>query len=205
MHKAIAVMGFCLLATGCATSSTDYQAPTESKTVNTKVVDKPFDQVWDNLVRQLSSDFFVINNIDKNSRLINLSFSTQKPSEYVDCGVTTRRFGNVRGENSYVYKTADSAAFPLTDQQGHAFNITRNTKLNGRVNIYVAPASAGTSVAVNTKYVVDIVYVATNFDGKPGGGENLSLDFSTKQGYSGSEVTCYAKGSLENRILEMAE
>lgn len=205
MYKAIVVMGFCILATGCATSSIDYQAPTQSKIVNTKVVDKPFDQVWDNLVQQLSSDFFVINNIDKNSRLINLSFSTQKPSEYVDCGVTTRRFENARGENSYVYKTADSAAFSLTNQQGHAFNATRKTKLNGRVNIYVAPTSSGTSVAVNTKYVVDVIFVATGFDGHPGGSENLSFDFSTKQSYSGGEITCYAKGTLEGRILEMAE
>ncbi|KAA0995431.1 hypothetical protein FQ192_10320 [Pseudomonas sp. ANT_J12] len=205
MHKTVALAALCLLASGCATSSIDYKPPTQSRITNTKVVNKPFDQVWDDLVRQLSSDFFVINNIDKNSRLINLSFSTQKPSEYVDCGVTSRRFENARGENSYVYKTADSSVFSLTNKQGNAFNATRNTKLNGRVNIYVAPAATGTSVAVNTKYVVDVAFVATSFDGQPGGREDLSFDFSTKQGFSSEQVTCYATGALESRILEMTE
>ncbi len=59
-----------MVLTGCATSTFNYSPPLETKIQNTKQVDLPFDTVWDQLVKQLSTDFFVINNIDKNSRLM---------------------------------------------------------------------------------------------------------------------------------------
>jgi len=143
-----------LLLAGCATSTTNYTPPAEPKIVNTKFVNKPFEAVWDSLVKELSGDFFVINNIDKNSRLINISFTSQRPSEFVDCGVTSRTFTNARGDQNYTYKTADSSNFVSTNNQGHAFSVRRNSRLEGRTNIYVAPEGSGTNITVNTKYVV---------------------------------------------------
>jgi hypothetical protein len=203
MRKLLGVTVVGLLMSGCATSSLDYRPPSTNPVSNTKQVGAPFDQAWDSLVRQLSSDFFVINNIDKNSRLINLSFTSNKPSEFVDCGVSSRTFENARGKQTVVYSTADSAAFAIVNDKSIAFNIERKTKLDGRVNIYVAPSGSGTSVAVNTKYVVNVQSIATGFDGAPGGRGDNVFDFSTKQGFSSAEVSCYAKGTLENRILEM--
>jgi hypothetical protein len=203
MRKIITLAGAAAVLTGCASSSIDYRPPADRPIANTKEVSVPFDQAWDALVRQLSSDFFVINNIDKNSRLINISFNTQKPSEFVDCGVTKRTFDNARGKRDYTYVTADSAVFSVTNGSSAAFNVTRKTKLEGRVNIYVAPVAAGTSIAVNTKYAVTVATTAVNFDGNPGGGDSNVFDFSTKQGYSAPELSCYAKGTLEQRILEM--
>lgn len=203
MRKLITLMVFGALLSGCATSSVDYRAPSSQGVSNTKEIDIPFDKAWDSLVRQLSSDFFVINNIDKNSRLINLSFSTQKPSEFVDCGVTNRVFENGRGKRNYSYAAADSSEFNVTNDKSMAFSMSRRTKLEGRVNIYLAPAGSGTSIAVNSKYALQINWSAVGFDGAPGGSGANSFDFSTKQGYSAPELTCYAKGTLERRILDM--
>lgn len=203
MRTLLTAVSLGIFLTGCASSSVDYRAPVPKSMTNTKDVSAPFDQVWDALVRQLSSDFFVINNIDKNSRLINLSFSTQKPSDYVDCGVTNRTFENARGKTNYSYQSADSSAFSVTNDKSIAFNMARKTKLEGRVNIYVAPIASGTSVAVNTKYVLDVDWSAVSFEGAPGGNGRNTFDFSTKQGYSSSDLTCYAKGTLERKILEM--
>lgn len=199
------VVGALALAflTGCATSSLDYRPPSSQGMSHTKEVQIPFDQAWDAMVRQLSSDFFVINNIDKNSRLINLSFSTQKPSDFVDCGITNREFENGRGKRSYTYAAADSSTFSVTNDKSLAFNMSRRTKLEGRVNIYMAPAGSGTSVAVNSKYALQINWSAVGFDGAPGGSGSNTFDFSTKQGYTNSDLTCYAKGTLERRILDM--
>jgi len=203
MRKLLGVAAVGLLMSGCATSSLDYRPPSNNPVSNTKQVGVSFDQAWDSLVRQLSSDFFVINNIDKNSRLINLSFTSNKPSEFVDCGISSRTFENARGKQTVVYSTADSAVFALVNDKSIAFNVNRKTKLDGRVNIYVAPSGSGTSIAVNTKYVVNVDTTAIGFDGSPGGGANNVFDFSTKQGFSSAEVSCYAKGTLENRILQM--
>lgn len=187
---------------GCATSTLNYTPPTASIIQNTKLVSRPFDETWDKLVKQLSSDFFVINNIDKNSRLINLSFTSQKPSDFANCGRSIRTFNNAHGEQKYDYVPADSAAFSTTNKEGIAFNVRRVMKLEGRTNIYVAPEGNGTLITVNTKYVLNGQISSVAFDGRPGGTENITWDFSTKQGQMG-EVQCYATGEIERRILSL--
>jgi len=82
-------------ASGCATqgkSTTTYLKPTISEVKNEIDVTKSYAQVWDVLVKQLSKSFYVINNIDKESRIINVSFSTNSPAEYIDCGRTLRTY-----------------------------------------------------------------------------------------------------------------
>lgn len=190
---------------GCATSTNDYSPPKVSKIENSKFVKKPFDGVWDGLVKELSSDFFVINNIDKNSRLINISFSSQRPSDFVDCGTTTRTFTNARGENKYVYKTADGSEFTAANKQGHVFNVRRATRLEGRSNIYVAPENDGTNVTVNTKYVVTVTMSGSTLDGRMVPTETFTFDPSTKQPYTTDQVTCVATGNIEERILRAAK
>ena len=203
--KLIAIATTCVAIAGCATSTTNYAPPTETTIVNTKFVNKPFDSVWDALVKELSGDFFVINNIDKNSRLINISFTSQSPSDFVNCGVTSRTFKNARGDQSYSYKTADSANFLAANDQGHVFNVRRTSRLEGRTNIYVAPENAGTNVTVNTKYVISVSMAATAIDGRPAGTENFTFDPSTKQTYNDGQVTCAAVGSIEERIIRAAQ
>jgi hypothetical protein len=201
-----ALAPFCLMAgllTGCATSKVNYTPPTGAEKIqNSRVINAPFDAVWDRLVKELSSDFFVINNIDKNSRLINISFSSQRPSDFVDCGHSSRSFNNGVAEQNYEYATAESANFSVANPSGAVFNVRRTTKLEGRSNIYVAPEGGGTNVAVNTKYIVSVRTVATALDGRPGGTENNTFDFSTKQGSTTTGVTCHALGIIENKILD---
>ena len=89
---------------GCATyptSSYVYMPPNEVKYDNEAFVDKPFGVVWDELVEQLSKSFYVINNIEKASRIINVSFSTDTPEEYVDCGISTREYGVKSNMSTY--------------------------------------------------------------------------------------------------------
>src|SRR3546814_8710634 len=64
--------------------------PTQPSLTNSRTVNAGFEETWDRLVRNLSSEFFVINNIEKASRIINVSFQTDAPERYVDCGVTHR-------------------------------------------------------------------------------------------------------------------
>jgi hypothetical protein len=198
----ISILGLCLVA--CATSTANYSPPVESKVINTKIVNKQFDVVWDSLVKELSSDFFVINNIDKNSRLINISFTSQRPSDFVDCGIATRTFTNVQGEQKYSYKSADTASFVATDKQGRAFSVSRTSRLEGRTNIYVAPENDKTNITVNTKYVISVGIKVTDSTGRTAS-ESAVYDPSTKQSYTNGSVTCVAIGTLEDRILRAAQ
>lgn len=204
MRKILGLVAIAAAVSGCATSSIDYRRPAGTTIENTKKVSKNFDKAWDDLVRQLSADFFVINNIDKSSRLINVSFSSSHPSEFIDCGSTTRRFSNARGDQVYNYLPADSSQFSVVNDQHIAFNAVRTTKLEGRVNVYVAPGQDGTDISVNTKYVFTVDFKAVGFDGRPGGTQSATFDFSTKSPHSSPELTCFAKGTLESKILDMA-
>ncbi len=60
---------------GCA-GKLEYTPPTASYAVtNSKIVNKTKEEVWSELVPALAKKFFVINNIDKSSGLINISYS----------------------------------------------------------------------------------------------------------------------------------
>lgn len=190
---------------GCATSTMNYAPPVDHKVQNSKFVARPFDAVWDSLVKELSRDFFIINNIDRNSRLINISFSSQRPSDFVDCGNSHRTFKNVRGEQNYIYKTSDSVNFVSTDNQGRAFIFRRNSRLEGRTNVYVAPEREGTNITVNTKYVVSVTISATTVDGRPAGTRSFIFDPTTTHPFTNGEVRCVALGLIEERILRAAQ
>ena len=87
---------------GCA-GKVDYIRPTTQISLgqNTKLIQKPRDAVWATSVPALSKQFFVINNLDKTSGLINLSYSGD-PEKYIDCGRITSFVKNAQGEISTV-------------------------------------------------------------------------------------------------------
>ncbi|WP_036800826.1 hypothetical protein [Photobacterium marinum] len=206
MKKTLTLAAISITLAGCATSNLNYSNPQTYNIKNQEIINESFDVVWDRLVKNLSSDFFVINNIEKNSRIINVSFSTNKPSDYVDCGTSTREFSNAHGKKTYTYDPSDSARYTFTNSQGNAFNATRTSRLNGRTNIYLAPEGDGTIVNVNTKYVVDVDIKYHNFSNQYAGNDNFIFDFSTKTDFSTLDgVTCTARGNLEQRILNYAK
>lgn len=189
---------------GCATSSVKYTAPSEKEVINEVVINEKFDVVWNRLVRKLSSDFFVINNIEKDSRIINASFSSNSPAQYIDCGISVRKFSNARGDNTYVYNPAESTRYTTT-QGGHLINVNRASKLKGRVNIYVAPVLDKTTVSVNAKYVntvnfkfYDVVHTFIKSD-------SFVFDLATKTPHRNPEITCFSTGRLEKMILDYAK
>lgn len=205
-NKVLLVTAIIFVATGCATSNLNYTPPVITEIENQIVIGDPFDEVWDRLVKNLASDFFVINNIEKNSRIINVSFSSNTPTEWVSCGVSVREFSNARGKQMYEYDPSSSTRYTFADNAGNLFNAVRGSRLNGRTNIYVAPSDdEGTTVSVNTKYVVDVTLSYTNVYNQAAGNENFTFDFSTKQPQVTSDgVTCVAKGNLESKILDYA-
>lgn len=205
MKNWVMLVAAVCLASGCATS-TNHTPAASAAVINSAKIDRPFDAVWDQLVRELSSDFFVINNIDKSSRLINVSFSSNRPSDFIDCGVTSRSTSSLLVNGNANYKTADSASFRTTNSLGTPFDVSRTTKLNGRANIYVAPEGTGTSVIVNAKYVLDINMALRSLDGRPAGQSSGTIDFSTKSPAAGTAAQpgCNTSGVIETKVLNLA-
>jgi len=112
---------------------------------NEAVVRLPFSDTWDLLIGQLAKSFFVINNVEKVSRIINVSFSTDKPEEYIDCGTTERTFQYANESQTHTDPVAGSSSFKVAGKWGEYDHlpligyVDRKTSLEGRINVYVPP------------------------------------------------------------------
>lgn len=207
--------GLTITLVGCgASQSYRHDEPTPKEINNAVIVGAPFEETWNRMVRNLSAEFFVINNIEKASRIINVSFSTKDPSEYIDCGQTTRTYSGPSGqEEIFTYTTADDSFYMSANDQGFPWAVTRTTELEGRANIYVAPAGPNTDIAVNVRYILKIKTSQQGMNyyeqavGMPYTNiytENFDTKKSSKGDASGSRIACNSIGTLEQKILRAA-
>jgi hypothetical protein len=176
----------------------------------------------------MAKSFFVINNIDKDSRIINLSYSSDKPQEYVDCGRTKRTYSDGKTTESYEYGFTDNIAKykSSSDKQANPnFSsvglILRRASLEGRANVYVAPENSSTLISVNAKSVVKVnlsgEVLVMNFAGGVVNRQAIppvsadvtavtkgSTESTVAIGSTVETVTCYSTGRLEQAILDLA-
>lgn len=192
-------------------------------------IDDPFEAVWDRLVGRLATGFFVINNIDKASRLINVSYSGDSPGQFIDCGTSTRHFSFDGKSHTYTYKVADSSTYKVTKSWGPMHNlpivqeILRRTSVEGRINLYVAPISANKrKVSANVKYAFQVSVSGTgtayNTFGEvvnqiPTAHDTDEVSFTTAEVGSKDwsrppdteRITCQTTGKLEQMLLDKAK
>ena len=166
----ILIMTVFQFLSGCATvgvSSYSYKEPTSLEIENEAFVSIPFDQAWDKLVKHLATRFYVVNNIDKESRLINVSFSTDSPEQFVTGGTTTHEFRRNGPAETVSYDPASSSSYKTGWKWGPYNNlpatgtIYRRTSLEGRANIYAAPDGDGMRMTVNCRYILTIKITGT--------------------------------------------
>ncbi|MDO8652026.1 MAG: membrane lipoprotein lipid attachment site-containing protein [Undibacterium sp.] len=226
MKKFFFIPLLVLILSGCATqgvSSFDYTKKTPIEVKNELQLNQPYLQVWDKLIKELSKSFYIINNIDKESRIINLSFSSSKPSDFVECGSTSRTYKQGEHIESITYDVADNSTFRVaTQKQEHPtmtnyFSVRRVTNLEGRTNIYLAPLDSDktkTLITVNTRYVLNINTFSQGYAQHISGnlftrGNEIntpnSVSFNTNKPNSAptDQITCFSKGKLEQDVLQL--
>lgn len=218
--------------TSCATPGTSgfqYRDPPGVESVANEVIVKlPFSDTWDLLIGQLAKSFFVINNVEKASRIINVSFSTDKPEHYIDCGTIERTFQYANESRAHTEPVAGSYSFKNAGEWGafkHLPQITyvdRKTSLEGRINVYVAPKDNDTVVTVNARYIFT-VGISGRYEFINGYGVVVQrvaipeskkiFSFSTGQLESADIgppekpviMKCRSTGKLENEILALVK
>lgn len=135
-----------LLATfvGCVSVKATYKPPVEdnAKSKFSRIVNKPFNQVWDALINYSAGTFFGIDNFEKASGLLTLSFGASNAKEYVTGGYwkTDMRYGvnELHFEGDYV----------------EYLTMYQNGELSGKMNIVVRSIDENsTQVTVNARYV----------------------------------------------------
>lgn len=207
LMKTVLVLVFAASLVACA-GKVDYVRPTPpvGKT-NAKVVDRPREDVWNSSVPQLGKQFFVINNLDKSSGLINVSYNGD-PELYVDCGQVTSYVKNARGERTYQFPGARAqTAYEVMAPNG-LFTFQRKMNLEGRVNLIFEDAGSGTTrITANTRYVVTR---QSTVQAAAGGypqttTDNISFNSGGSASFPGSGenqgTECVSTGRLEEEIL----
>lgn len=218
MFKFVLIILSATLISACTGTSSGIVQPATpvGKTDNTIIIQQPFEAVWDRMVKNLATDFFVINNIDKSSRLLNVSFSTSNAQEYVDCGrfVGSWTAGKSRRED-YDFPLVSSSRHIIANAVG-MFEVRRNVRTEGRSNIYIAPEGANTNVTVNVKYIISVTKKIQQQAWSLHTGELIPhpdtfphtereiWDLTTNSPRVGQEPECYATGGLEKKILSYA-
>lgn len=227
MFKTTFIILGALFLTGCAGLSKNtisYDPPNKKTVQNTAIIDSDFEKTWDKLVEKLATQYFVINNVSKESRIINVSFSTDDPTDYIDCGKTTRTFipgagaGNPETTTYEVASTGTQFKVALPNLQAPGFTIphlaTRKSSLSGRTNIYVAPVGIRSKITVNTRYIyknsANLVSLINGFSVNT---PDRTISFNTgktgtaswtENGISGT-VECVSNGVIERDIINSAK
>ena len=200
-----------LALTACA-GKVDYIRPSSqaSPSANVKVIDKAREALWNASVPELGKQFFVINNLDKSSGLINVSYNGD-PEKYIDCGRIISYVKNARGERTYDFAGAKGQqSFEVMNPGVGLFFIERKMSLEGRVNLVFEELSpTQTRVTANTRYVVqrqqNVQSAANNIPQS----RTDSISFNSGGGASfpassdGRAAECVANGALEREILSV--
>lgn len=195
---------------GCA-GSLSYTLPEkQSNNQNSVTVNKPIDAVWKGIVPELGKKFFVINNLDKSSGLINISY-TGDPEKYIDCGRINSYVKNARGERTYDFPAAKAQqTFEQFDGGTNLFFLDRKMSLDGRMNLVFEEISPNeTKVTANTKYIVNKVMNIRNTKVQ---NQTLNDTISFNSGQSASfpvansnrdATTCQPTGIFETDVLSL--
>jgi hypothetical protein len=195
---------------GCSTSM-NYTPPLEIRESQTVILRDPFETAWTKSVRALGDSFFVMNNIIKDSKIINLSYSGD-PEKYVDCGHMTINVRDGIGTTTYEFPGArKSVRFRLV--RGFTTTVVdRQMSLESRINVLFEEVDKKeTGVKVVVRYVVTRTGTQTvtdHFNNRTSTLPLPPLTFSFNTGGSDSATgetasTCRPTGAMEKALIDI--
>lgn len=135
-----------LLTTACVPTGT-YQPPSPIQVdpdSYSTAIHKPFDDVWNSLISYSAKTFFSIDNFERDSGLLTLSFGSSEPSSFIDCGqIDITYFDQQKGQQKFTGSYVDFLVIYYRGQ------------LTGRMNIRVRSlGTESTEVTVHARYVL---------------------------------------------------
>lgn len=194
------------LLSSCGTFA--YTPPSQrSSGQNTIVIPAQREAFWKLFVSSLSSEFFVINNLDRETGLVNVSYSGD-PEQFVDCGwIKSTVYGK-----EWEFPAARANAYYEYVNGIYYFRVNWQMQLDGRMNIIVQEEDkTSTRVTVNTRYALNRRIFESDPQGRSASNaDTVSFNYG-QEGYfavrsrDGTPLTCRSTGNLERQILSTAQ
>lgn len=182
----LSLLALSIFLTGCISSKSIYKPPLQENSQNnySKIFNKSYDETWDALINYSASTFFGIDNFEKQSGLLTLSFGASNPQDYITGGYW--KTDVVYGVNELHFE-GDYVEYLAKYQNG---------SLVGKMNIVVKKIDDNhTKVTVNARYVFSTNIVDAN-------GRNFSNSWSFNTGGCSEIVVSNAsKGTQPTRTL----
>lgn len=160
-----------LAGAGCAGNiQTTITPPRDYALDNSRTFNASYDQVWNAAISSVGESFFVLENIEKDSGIMSITFSSNSPDSYIDCGLVTdsgTRFGGRKHTLSFPGAASSVQRVLIVDGQDSP--TLREIALSGKINlIFKKLSNSSTDVKVNTRYIVDLknhvtYYIAAGF------------------------------------------
>ena len=193
-----------LSLTGCIGGKATYSDPWSVQESKTSIISPlAMDIVWKKMVSGIGDSFFVINNIDKESGFINVSYSGD-PCKFVDCGRINSDVSNAAGKRNHNFPACKSYQQYETVVQGQLFFPKRSMSLNGRANVIIQEIEGGTHIKVNVRYIVQKKIQVYNAGWKLVETLDDSISFNSNGGDTFPGTTkCVANGKFEREILDI--
>jgi len=155
-----------------------------------------YDETWSALINAVSSEFFELQNYEKDSGLLTLNFDPDAPADYFDCGQWTKSTTTGKGEFSgpYVSWLKFSEEKKIKKQPSGKFNA--NMKINLRVQ---SVSNNQTRISINTLY--KIAAVRSNIDFKFKATSQSTQQVAISPPNISSTRVCRSSYKLENELL----
>jgi hypothetical protein len=202
----------CFVMIGCgAKTDYSYMPAIQYSQENTMVYDSNINKVWDAAIKSIGEKFFVLDNIEKDSKIITLSYVIDNPENYIDCGKMTVETKGMSNSGTYTFAGAQALAtyYVGGPDNPHPQIVKRTTRLEGKANIIFSEEGKDkTKVVINARYVLSSKietqrFVPVGLSGyyMPVADSDI-ISFNTGQEGMGQNLRCVTKYTLEKAILD---
>ena len=151
---------------------------------NSVITNKNFDETWTSLIDFVNNSFFKIENLEKNSGLLTLSFGSKEPEKFINCGdfEYTLFFTGEEFKGSYI------------DYVKSGLLAVLEAKMN--INIQKID-NESTKISINTNYTFSTQHALGYYD------PNLNQTYSfVSGGYQTIDVINPISGSIPTRTCK---
>lgn len=203
---AIAICMF--MSAGCSKQIITHEQPEQYAVKNARVFDAPYDKVWKATVDAIASSFWTLDNIEKDSGILTLSYACNDATPWVDCGKTHNVV--TMGIQDIVFDSATPyVALKAANDMGNVWDVERRVSMFAKSNVLVKKITANqTKVTINTNYTLKCDIGMGTFRAWTGQilifsqPSTSTVTFTTTQEGRGQNNICRSKHTLEDAILQ---
>ncbi|AWM79963.1 hypothetical protein DKL61_06095 [Gammaproteobacteria bacterium ESL0073] len=197
------ILSFSILTLLLGCSNTYMHKKPEPVTVNNeKFINLPQDKVWNMAFNQLFDDTFTIGNVDKKNGIITATFETDRPTNFIDCGIVKASYmDDEKVTHKYTYNYAEATEYS-TEKDGERYDAKVDAKLDTTITATIKKMGEGTNIILDVDYALTRTTNLTNHANQTKLPEEKEvITFSSTKPYKNEKFSCISIDAIESGLL----